>query len=283
MFASVALAPLAYIPEAIAFTRRWRQLPFLQGHRASSGAIRALVEFGTAGARATARRSAHPNRAKALRVLRGLSGPVDEAAAAKILELYGVRRPGERAVGTPEGAAAFARTIGFPVAVKALAPELPHKAKLGGVRLGLTNPTDVEVAAAEVLQAARRADAKSPRVLVQQMVSGAELLVGVVVDEGYGPMITVRPGGALAEAGEAVFVPCPLTAAQALAYLREQAGRCGLDPMHHDLRAAAKAVEGIAWAAYDLRDRITSLEANPLLVDERGAVAVDALAEARSV
>ena len=40
---------------------------------------------------------------------------------------------------TPAQAAAFARTIGFPVAVKALAPEIPHKAKLGGVRLGLRN------------------------------------------------------------------------------------------------------------------------------------------------
>ena len=44
----------------------------------------------------------------------------------------------------------------------------------------------------------------------------------------------------------------------------------------------AKAVASIARAAQDLRTRLTSLEANPLLVGPRGAVAVDALAEARS-
>ena len=173
------------------------------------------------------------------------------------------------------------RTIGFPVAVKALAPELPHKAKLGGVRLGLANPTDVEVAAAEVLQAARRAGAASPRVLVQAMATGAEVLVGAVVDDAFGACITMRPGGALAEAGEAAFVAAPLTRAQALAFVRSQAERCGLVEGRHDLRAVARAVEAIARAAHDLRGRLTSIEANPLLVAERGAVAVDALAEAR--
>jgi hypothetical protein len=79
-----------------------------------------------------------------------------------------------------------------------------------------------------------------------------------------------------------VFVPCPLTPAQARRYVQEQATRCGLDPLHHDLKAADKAVEAIARAAHDLRDRLMSLEANPLLVDERGAVAVDALAEVGS-
>jgi hypothetical protein len=54
-----------------------------------------------------------------------------------------------------------------------------------------------------------------------------------------------------------------------------------LDPDQHDLGALARAVVSIGRAAHDLRDRVTSLEANPLLVGPRGAVAVDALAEAK--
>ena len=282
VFASVAMSPLAYIPAAKAFTSK-HTLPFLQGHHASAGAIRALVEFQGARGRATADDLPHhANRAKALRVLRGHEGPIDEETGARILGLYGVVRPKERTLPTPEQAAAFARTIGFPVVVKAQAPEIPHKSKLGGVRLGVRNATDVEVAAAEVLEAAKRAGARAPKVLVQQMVRGVEVLVGAVVDERFGPMVTVRPGGALAEQGEAVFVPCPLTPAQARAYVLDQASHCGLDPQEHDLKAAAKAVEAIARIAHDLRGRLTSFEANPLLVGERGAVAVDALAEVRS-
>ena len=77
-----------------------------------------------------------------------------------------------------------------------------------------------------------------------------------------------------------MFVAAPLTPAQALAFVTSQAGRCGLDPKRHDLPGTAKAVAAIARAAHDLRGRLTSLEANPLLVGPRGAIAVDALAEA---
>jgi acyl-CoA synthetase (NDP forming) len=280
-FASVAMSPLAYLPEAKAFTRRER-LPFLQGHRAAASAAGALVRAQDARARAVAHRPPHANRGRALRALRGSSGPVDEATGAKVLELYGVRRPAERVVRTPPAASAFARTVRGPVAVKAVAREIPHKAKLGGVRLGLTDPAEVERAAADVLRAATRAGAASPRVLVQAMAAGDEVLVGAIVDERFGAMVTMRPGGALAESGEAVFIPCPLTPPQASRYVDVQAPRCGLDPDRHDLRAVARAVESIARAAHDLRDRLASLEANPLLVDRRGAVAVDALAETRS-
>ncbi|MGE5460032.1 MAG: acetate--CoA ligase family protein [Solirubrobacterales bacterium] len=279
-FASVSMSPLAYIPRAKIWTRR-EKLAFLQGHRASTGAIRALVELQSARERSIPELAPHESRAAARRLLWGLVGPLDEAQGAKLLELYGIRRPKETTVATPAAAAAAARRMELPVAVKALAAEIPHKAKLGGVRLGLRNPTDVEVAAAEVLQAATRAGARSPKVLVQEMAHGREVLVGAVVDERFGACITIRPGGGLAEAGDATFVAAPLTPKQARAYVIGQASRCGLDPAEHDLRALAKAVEGIARAAHDLRDRLTSLEANPLLVSERGAIAVDALAEAR--
>jgi acyl-CoA synthetase (NDP forming) len=280
VFASVAMSPLSYAPAAARFVRTAR-LPFLQGHRAAAGAIRALVDLQGASALTLRDLSPHPNRAKAARLLHGTVGPLDEARAAKVLELYGVRRPRERTVASPSAAAAAARAIGFPVAVKALAPELPHKARLGGVRLGLTDVTDVEVAAAEVLQAAGRAGAVAPRVLVQAMATGAEVLVGAVIDERFGAFVTMRPGGALAETGRAEFVAAPLTPAQARAFVQAQASRCGLVDRRHDLRALARAVGAIAAAAHDLRARLASLEANPLLVSERGAVAVDALAEAR--
>jgi acyl-CoA synthetase (NDP forming) len=282
VFASVSMSPLAYSAEAKAFTRSER-LPFLQGHRASAQAILALVRLQDARIRAIAHRPPHPNRGRALRALRVSSGPVDEASAATVLELYGVRRPAERVVRTPSAAAAFAKTVRGSVAVKALAPEIPHKAKLGGVRLGLRGADDVERAAAEVVQAARDAGAASAEILVQAMVAGDEVLVGAIVDERFGAMVTMRPGGALAEAGPAEFVPCPVTPAQARGFVQAQASRCGLDPRRHDLRAVARAVESIARAAHDLRDRLASLEANPLLVGRRGAVAVDALAETRSV
>jgi acetate---CoA ligase (ADP-forming) len=279
VFVSVSMGPLSYGPDALRFTRAWK-LPFLQGHRAATGAIRALVDLQVARARAVIDRPPHPNRGRAMRLLRGRTGPLDEVRAGRVLELYGVRRPAEATAGTPAAAARAAMDLGLPVAVKALAPEIPHKAKLGGVRLGLTSPADVEVATAEVLRAAREAGAAAPKVLVQRMERGHEVLVGAVVDERFGACVTMRPGGAGAEAGDAVFAAAPMKPNQALGYVLSQAARCGLDPRRHDLKAVAGAVEAIALAAHDLRGRLTSLEANPLLVGRIGAVAVDALAEA---
>ena len=91
--ASVAMSPLAYGESAKAFTRRWRRLPFLQGHHAAAGAIRALLDHREVGARATRAMAPHRERTTARRALRGLAGPVDEALAARILPRYGVRRP----------------------------------------------------------------------------------------------------------------------------------------------------------------------------------------------
>ncbi|TMK90875.1 MAG: hypothetical protein E6G37_12810 [Actinobacteria bacterium] len=215
-------------------------------------------------------------------ILRGRSGPLDEATGARILELYGVRRPKEALVGTPAEAVEAARTIRSAVAVKAMAPELPHKAKLGGVHIDVRGAAAVAAAAEAVLVAARRAGARAPKVLVQQMIVGAEVLVGAVVDERFGACVTMRPGGALAEAGPAEFVAAPLGPKAARAYVQTHAGACGLDAAKHDLGAVAAAVAQIGRGAHDLRDRLVSLEANPLVVRDRGAVAVDALAEARA-
>jgi acyl-CoA synthetase (NDP forming) len=281
-FASVSMSPLAYGTDAKAFVRRWKALPFLQGHRAAAGAIRALVDAQGARGRATSTSAPHPNRGRALRLLRDASGPLDEATGAAILSLYGVRRPREALVATPAAAADAARRIGISVAVKAVAPEIPHKAKLGGVVLGLRGAVEVAAAAEAVLAAARAAGARSPKVLVQEMVSGREVLVGAVVDERFGACVTIRPGGARAEEGRAEFVAAPLGPKTARAYVDALAEACGLDPSRDDLAAVATAVARIARAAHDLRDRLVSLEANPLVVRDRGAVAVDALAEARA-
>jgi acyl-CoA synthetase (NDP forming) len=281
-FVSVSMSPLAYGADAKAFVRKWKALPFLQGHRAAAGAIRALVDAQRARGRAMPTVRPHPNRPRALRLLRGEAGPLDEAKGARVLSLYGVRRPREALVGTAAEAVAAARRIRSPVAVKAVAAEIPHKAKLGGVALGLRGPDAVGNAAERVLAAARDAGARAPKVLVQEMIAGREVLVGAVVDERFGACVTIRPGGALAEAGDAEFVAAPLGPKHARSFVDALAASCGLDPERDDLAAVAAAVARIARAAHDLRDRLVSLEANPLVVRDRGAVAVDALAEARA-
>ncbi|MGZ5289851.1 MAG: CoA-binding protein, partial [Actinomycetota bacterium] len=92
VFASVAMGPLGYGAAGKRFVAGAR-LPFLQGHRAGAGAICALVELQGSRSRSVPDLAPHPNRGKALRLVRGMSGPLDEVRAGTLLELYGVRRP----------------------------------------------------------------------------------------------------------------------------------------------------------------------------------------------
>ncbi|MFN8232601.1 MAG: CoA-binding protein [Actinomycetota bacterium] len=279
VFVSVSMSALAYGEASHAFVRR-SGIPFLQGHRAATGAIRALVELQDATRRATPDLPPHAGSRPRAALLRG-SGPPDEAEASPGRLRRPAPRRGDRARSAARRGASRPARIGFPVAVKALALELPHKAKLGGVHLGLRNGTDVEIAAADVLEAATRAGRSRPRVLVQAMVSGAEVLVGAVIDERFGACVTMRLA-TLAEAGDATFVAAPLRllrrpGASSTSRWAMRAPRPGPPrPRRHGSRRCGDRPGGSrpAWAS-------TSPEANPLLVSARGAVAVDALAEVR--
>ena len=266
---SVAMTPLALSEEGKRFVER-TPVPFLQGARPAAAAIRALLEWRSRSPRPPA---LHPARAAALRSLRGRSGPLDEPAARALLARYGVRGPREIVAATPEEAGAAAARLGFPVAVKAIAADLPHKAAAGGVMLGVRSADAARDAARTIGKAVSGAG-----FLVQRMVSGSEVLVGAVVDDRFGPAVTIRAGGAEVERTEGSFLAAPLSPADA----REAVRAAGLSlPSARALAALVRAVVAISRLAHDLRGRLTEVEANPLIVNDRGAFAVDALAVVR--
>nr|WP_168172214.1 acetate--CoA ligase family protein [Pseudonocardia sp. AL041005-10] len=95
---------------------------------------------------------------------------------------------------TADGAVQRWRAAGGPVALKAEATGLLHKAAAGGVVLDVDSEDGVRAAVGRF--AARFGDTLRG-VLVQPMVSGGdEVLVGATVDAVVGPVLTVGPGGA---------------------------------------------------------------------------------------
>ncbi len=182
-------------------------------------------------------------------------------------------------------AASVAARLGFPVAMKIDSPDITHKSDVGGVQLGLATAAAVRSAyAAMVARVHReRPNARVDGVTLERMHGGGgarELMVGVMRDEVFGPVIVVGSGGIAVEvhADRAVELP-PLNRQLAAAMIdRTRIAKTlgafrGLPPV------ARMALEAVLLRVSEMAcelPAIRELDINPLLADSYGAVAVDA-------
>jgi acyl-CoA synthetase (NDP forming) len=195
----------------------------------------------------------------------------------------GIRRPASELANSPDEALALAQRIGFPVALKLHSPKPIHKTEVGGVALGLSDRDAVEKAARTLFATI----AASPKlacdgVLVQEMVEGLELIVGMRVDPQYGPVVLLGLGGIFVEAlDDIVLRLLPVDATDVRAMLGELRGKQLLEPFRgrpaRDVGAVVASVVALGSVFLDAGDALLDLEINPLTVLEegRGVRAVD--------
>lgn len=200
-----------------------------------------------------------------------------------LLEAYGIPCATGTAAGTAEEAATVAQRLGFPVALKVLSPDIPHKSDVAGVVLALTSAAQVTQAAASMLAGVRtaRPQATIQGLLVQPMIaSGRELLLGMLRDPQFGPLVMVGLGGIYVEVlKDTAARLAPVSVPEALAMLDELRaapllrGVRGEPPV--DRTAVAEVMGRFAQLAMQVPE-LREMEINPLIVSTRGAVAVDA-------
>jgi acetyltransferase len=135
-----------------------------------------------------------------------------EAQSKTILGHAGLPVTQEHLAATPDDAAAAAARIAGPVAIKVQSADIPHKSDVGGVALDVSGAEAVRAAASRVLANARAAcpEAKIDGVLVQQMITGGvEVILGMVNDPQFGPLIVLGAGGVLVEVFKDAAVALP--------------------------------------------------------------------------
>jgi acyl-CoA synthetase (NDP forming) len=208
-----------------------------------------------------------------------------EREAKEVLAIYGVPVVGEKLVQTAEEAAAAAKTLGFPVALKVESPDLPHKTEAGVIRLGMKNEAEVKAAFDAVMANAKKVS-PPPRlngVLVQPMISaGTEIMVGARVDPLFGPLVITGLGGILVELMKDTAVDlAPVTAPEARAMLDSLKGKAALtgfrgsEPV--DLGKLSEIVARLSEFVADQKERVAELDVNPLICSGGRITAVDAL------
>jgi acyl-CoA synthetase (NDP forming) len=176
-----------------------------------------------------------------------------------------------------------ALTTGFPVAVKILSADIPHKTEAGGVALGVPDAAALKTAVDGMMTRIHRAlpQAKLDGVLVQRMEQGiAEVIVGFRRDPDAGPLVMVGVGGILAELGGGHAVRlAPVSLDTAREMIDEVAAFAVLRGYRNkpkgDLDALARVVQAMSNLA--CAENVEEAEINPLLVKTDGVVAVDAL------
>jgi acetyltransferase len=129
---------------------------------------------------------------------------LDPAGARAILRAYGIPIIADQVAQDPDDAAAIAASIGFPVALKIRSPEITHKSDVRGVSLGLADAEQVRREASAMLErvSAARPEARLDGFLLQAMISrpgAVELLVGLIDDPVFGPLIAFGQGGTAVE------------------------------------------------------------------------------------
>ncbi|MGH8251128.1 MAG: acetate--CoA ligase family protein [Steroidobacteraceae bacterium] len=203
---------------------------------------------------------------------------IDENEAMLLLRDIGLPSNPGRVVESEDDARKAAREFGFPVALKTAATGIDHKTEHDGVRL------DIHDEPALVSGYADLAARLGPRVLVVPMIAerGIELMLGMVYDQQFGPVVLLGAGGLHVEAlSDVAYALPPFDAREARRLLDGLRIAALLRSRRHRRPLAVAAYCEVAarfsMLVAALGDQLAEVDLNPLIVHADGCVIVDAL------
>ena len=176
-------------------------------------------------------------------------------------------------------------SIGFPIAMKVLSTDISHKSDAGGVRLNINSAHEVRGAYRQLLDQVMLnvPDAKISGVTVEQMYrssNGRELMIGIIRDPVFGPVISFGSGGTNVEImGDSAISLPPINHRLAVDLINRTKVSKLLGEFRNlpavDMDQLINVLLGVSSMACEL-PWIQEMDINPLIIDEKGAVAVDA-------
>jgi acyl-CoA synthetase (NDP forming) len=208
---------------------------------------------------------------------------LSEVEAKQLLAQAGIPVVEARLAASRDEAVSIASQLGYPVALKIVSAQIPHKSDIGGVKLGLASAEEVSEAYDAIVNAARRADPKATieGVSVQRMADpGIEVITGMTMDPQFGPVLMFGLGGVLVEVlKDVAFRIVPITERDAKQMVREIQGFPVLEGYRGQPAADLVALEDILLKLsqfIESRPEIAEIDLNPVFAYAKGAVAVDA-------
>lgn len=200
---------------------------------------------------------------------------------AQVLEAYGIRVCAHRAIDRVEEAMSAAEALGFPLVAKIDSPNLFHRFENGAVVTGIGDTAHLERTVARLLGIANDLGLTDARILLQQTVTGRELIFGVERDPAFGPVVMFGIGGTLVEAlKDVAFAVAPVTQAQSEATIRSIRAFRLLEAFRGqasiDLDLLIHTLSALGQLALDV-PQIAEIDLNPVIAEKASAAAVDIL------
>lgn len=210
---------------------------------------------------------------------------LDEVAGKQLLAAFGIAVPKSLVVQDASEAEAACSRLRPPLVLKVISPDILHKSDAGGVKTGLRHAGEAGEALRAMMKLPAIENARIDGFLLEEMApAGQEIVVGGLRDPQFGPLIMVGLGGIFVEVlADVSFRICPVTRLDAEEMLDELKGAPLLKGARGRKPASRAAIvdallkvggdKGLLMThAEDIREA----DINPLIVSERGAVAVDA-------
>ena len=210
---------------------------------------------------------------------------IGDAEAWDILKAYGLSIPRSVLAKTSQEAVEIAGEIGYPVVLKIASPDILHKTDVGGVKVGLETPDQVQDAFELMIYRTERylPDALIWGCQVQEMAppGGLEVLIGMNRDPQFGPLVTFGLGGIYVEAlKDVTFRIAPFTRLEAQAMLEEIRAKALLEGIRGkppvDKEAIIDTLLRMGQLVQEFPE-IAEFDINPLIVypKDQGAIAID--------
>jgi acetyl coenzyme A synthetase (ADP forming)-like protein len=200
----------------------------------------------------------------------------------RVCDAYGIAVPKEGVANSAAEAVKLAGSMGFPVVLKIVSPDILHKTEAGGVLVGMKSADEVQKGFDTIIANAKKYNAKAnlQGVQVQQMLAGGqEVIVGAVTDQSFGKLVAFGLGGVLVEVlKDITFRLAPASREDALSMLDGVAaaeilkGVRGAEPVNRD--ALAGVIEHVSQLVSDFPE-IAEMDLNPVFATAAGAIAAD--------
>jgi 4-hydroxybutyryl-CoA synthetase (ADP-forming) len=155
------------------------------------------------------------NKAKAKKIFDKVKPNLLEEEGQEVLKAYGLPLPQSALAKNESEAIKIAKKIGYPVVMKIASPQIIHKSDAGGVKVNLTNDTEIKNAFKTIIKNAKKYNKKAEikGVLIVEMVKGGkELIIGSKLEPGFGPVVMLGMGGIYVEVlKDVTFKLAPVT------------------------------------------------------------------------